>query len=312
MVVPVKNDVRIFDCVRSILACSGEAEALQVIVVENGSPECFQQSLRALPPGVTLLTVAQSGVYAARNRGLEHAEGDVILFTDADCVVRPRWVQSAVDCLGRGADIAQGLSGTSRQSVMDRMIQARYAAHLRRRKPGEPTECDTRNLAVRREVFSTVRFNEQYRRVGDTEFGLIAESRGFTVAYAPDMMVDHTHEPDLALFAAKQVCHGWGAQRLMQDHPEVRWHGGHLFLVARWSKRGRRLPGGKWLGIGLARASIRFGGLLQRGSPHIPFPLAVLCLGAIDKAAGLAGHLMFAPGEAEPSPSEVLGRPARD
>jgi glycosyltransferase involved in cell wall biosynthesis len=312
VIIPVKDDDRVFACVSSVLACAGEAESLQVLVVENGSSEAFQRSLAALPQEVDLLTVPQPGVYAARNRAIEKADGDAILFTDADCVVRPGWVRAAVDCLERGADIAQGFSGTTRQSLVDRMIQARYQAHLRRRRPGEATECDTRNLAVRREVFESLRFNERYRRVGDTEFGLLAERLGFRVAYSARMAADHAHEPDIPLFAAKQVCHGWGAQRLMYEHPEVRWHGGHLRLVAKWSGRLRRVPGGTWLGGALAQTSVAAGRLLQLLAPRLPFPVAVLLLGAIDKAAGLAGHLMFAPGEPEPSPSAILGRAARD
>lgn len=312
VVIPVKDDDRVFACVASVLACAREADTLQVVVVENGSSEAFRRDLARLPQEVVLVSLLQASVYAARNRAVETANGDVILFTDADCLVRPGWVRAAVDCLQRGADIAQGFSGTTRQSLLDRMIQARYEAHLRRRRPGEATECDTRNLAVRREVFESLRFNERYRRVGDTEFGLLAEVLGFRVAYSAEMAVDHAHEPDIPLFAAKQVCHGWGAQRLMHEHAEVRWHGGHLLLVARWSGRVRRLPAGKWLGRPLAQTSVCAGRLLQRVAHRLPFPVAVFFLGAIDKAAGLAGHLMFAPGEPEPSPSGIIKRAARD
>ena len=312
VIIPVKDDDRVFACVSSVLACASEAETLQILVVENGSSEAFQRSLAALPAAVEVLTLSQPGVYAARNRAVEKADGDAVLFTDADCVVRPGWVRAAVETLQGGADIAQGVSGTTRQSLVDRMIQARYEAHLRRTRSGQATECDTRNLAVRREVFESLRFNERYRRVGDTEFGLLAEGLGFRVAYSARMAVDHAHEPDIPLFAAKQVCHGWGAQRLMHEHPEVQWHGGHLRLVGWWSARMRRVPAGTWIGGALAQASVGAGRLLQRMAPRLPFAVAVVCLGAVDKAAALAGHLMFAPGNLEPSPSGILRRAARD
>lgn len=312
VVIPVKDDERVFACVSSVLACANEAESLQVLVVENGSSEAFRRELVGLPDGVELLTLSQPGVYAARNRGVESADGDAILFTDADCIVRPGWVRAAINRLQEGTDIVQGFSGTSGRSLVDRMIQARYEAHLRRCRAGEATECDTRNVATRREVFNSLRFNERYRRVGDTEFGLLAEGLGFRVGYAPEMAVDHAHEPDIPLFAAKQVCHGWGAQRLMHEHPEVRWHGGHLRLVGRCSALVRHLPAGKRIGGALAQASVGAGRLLQRFAPRIPFTLAVLLLGAIDKGAALAGHLMFAPGEPEPSPSRIIRRAVRD
>jgi hypothetical protein len=308
VVIPVKDDDRIFECVKSVLACSTEAGALQVIVVENGSLPEFRERLASLPAGAELVCAEPGGAYLARNRGVERASGEVVLFTDADCVVRPGWVREAIAGISGGADLVQGYSGAIGDSPVTRLLQARWEAHLHRIRPGQGTECDTRNLAVRRGVFDQLRFNEKYRRVGDTEFGLLAEARGFRVAYRPDMRVDHAHDPDLRLFAAKQVCHGWGAQRLMQAHPELRWHGGHLRLVSQVVTRFHALTGltrpGRWLAAGVIAAA----GGLERVAPRLPLRVSAALVTAVDKLAGLAGHLMFKPGQPEPSPSQLLHR----
>ena len=194
VIIPVKDDPRLFACVESVLACCSDTFALEMIVVDDGSDAAFKASLKALPSEVILVEIPHAGAYAARNRGVERASGEFVLFTDADCTVRPGWAEAAVEELKRGAAVVQGYSGSISNAPLARLIQARYEAHLRRVRPGQATECDTRNLAVRREVLGRVTFNEQFRRAGDTEFGLLAEAAGFSVSYWPSMRVDHQHE----------------------------------------------------------------------------------------------------------------------
>lgn len=308
VVIPVKDDERVVDCVRSIQSLAGEAASLHVIVVDNGSAAAFRARLGDLPGLVTVLDEERPGAYAARNRALDAVTADVVLFTDADCLARPGWVAEALRNLEAGADIVQGYSGSIGRGPVERLIQRRYAAHLLRLRPGDPTECDTRNLAVHRRVFEALRFNDRYRRVGDTEFGLLAEDAGFRVVYCPAMRVDHAHERDLALFLAKQICHGWGAQRLMQEHPGLRWHGGHLRAVARVTRWSARLPGHRIIARALASTALSGGRALQTVAHRLPELPAFWALTVLDKLAALSGHLMFEAGASEPSPSDILSR----
>ncbi len=306
VVIPVKDDGRVFTCVDSVMANPGVDE---VIVVDNGSaPDFAREVAERLSERCVVLRAEEPGVYRARNTGVDASSGEAVFFTDADCVVEEGWVAAGLAELAAGADIALGYSGVIGNERTDRWMQSRYEAHLRKLRPGDGTETDTRNMAVKRGVFERVRFNEAYRRVGDTEFGLLAEAAGFRVAYAPEMRVGHDHDDDLRVFAAKQICHGWGAQRLMQEHPEVEWHGGHLKLVARVSDRLSRMrwlrPSAKVFGW---MAVVAAGGL-QRAPRWVPDRVAILVLTGIDKLAALSGHISYRPGDAEPSPSGLLGR----
>jgi glycosyltransferase involved in cell wall biosynthesis len=309
VVIPVKDDPRVVACVESVLAAAPEGVSVEILVVDNGSIAEFSASLAtSVPPGVRLLHDPLPGVYRARNLGIAAASSEVVFFTDADCVVRPGWIAAGLAMLESGSDIVQGQSGSAGTDPASRLLQRRYDAHLNRLSPGDGTETDTRNMAVRRQVFEAVRFNEIYRRVSDTEFGLVAEARGFRVGYSPAMRVDHDHDPDLQVFVAKQVCHGWGAQRLMREHPEVRWHGGHLKLVARFSDRIAPLPGSRALAWLCERSALGGAWLLQRCAGRLPEAAGFAWLTALDKLAALAGHLSYRPGAPEPSPSGILGR----
>jgi glycosyltransferase involved in cell wall biosynthesis len=309
VVIPVKDDPRVVACVESVLAAAPEGVPVEILVIDNGSADDFSARLGTwLPPGVKLLHDPIPGVYRARNLGITTAGGEVVFFTDADCLARPGWISAGLAMLESGSDIVQGQSGSAGADPASRLLQRRYDAHLRMLSPGDGTETDTRNMAVRRQVFGAVRFNEHYRRVSDTEFGLVAEARGFRVGYAPAMRVDHDHDPDLQVFVAKQVCHGWGAQRLMREHPDVRWHGGHLKLVARVSDRIAPLPGSWALARLCERSALGGAWLLQRCAGRLPGAAGFAWLTALDKLAALAGHFSYRPGAPEPSPSGILGR----
>lgn len=307
VVIPVKDDPRVVACVASVCALAGEAGALDIIVVDNGSAAGFEDVLESLP--ATVLDAPGVTVYAARNRGADAAAGEVVFFTDADCMVEPGWLGAGIEAIMGGADVVQGRSGSLGGSAADRLIQRRYAAHLRGLRPGAATECDTRNLAVRRSVFGAVRFDEAFRRVGDTAFGLEAELAGFRVAYAPAMRLRHAHETSMALFLAKQACHGWGAQRLVESGRCYRWHSGHLRLVARCRPALARLPGRHLLGAALTATALAGGraldGAIERAAS---LPGGSLAFWLLEKLALAGGHLSYRRGEPEPSPSGLLGR----
>src|SRR5208283_3181099 len=59
----------------------------EVIIVDDGSDETAPESIRQWKDRYRLTIVHQShaGIAAARNRGLQSANGSVLVFTDADC-----------------------------------------------------------------------------------------------------------------------------------------------------------------------------------------------------------------------------------
>src|SRR3546814_8574240 len=71
-------------CLDAVRAQSLPSEELEIIVVDNGSSDGTAEIARSVP-GVIVLTEHRPGSYAARNRGLAHARGTYVAFTDADC-----------------------------------------------------------------------------------------------------------------------------------------------------------------------------------------------------------------------------------
>ena len=90
VIVPVRSDPRVFAAVDSILSTAPGAGSLEIIIVDNASTPEFTAELRERLDGkVTILEEAEAGVYRARNRGIDAAQGEYIFFTDADCIIAP-------------------------------------------------------------------------------------------------------------------------------------------------------------------------------------------------------------------------------
>lgn len=97
VVIPCRNGARFLEeAVRS--ARDQHYEPLEVIVVDDGSTDSSVAVASAVA-GVTVLSQAPAGVSAARNRGLEAAAGDLVLFLDADDRLAPDAAATAATCL---------------------------------------------------------------------------------------------------------------------------------------------------------------------------------------------------------------------
>jgi glycosyltransferase involved in cell wall biosynthesis len=94
VVVPAHNaESTIERCVESLLGQDYPQARCQVLIVDNNGTDRTSQLVAAYP--VTLLHERRTqSAYAARNLGIQHATGDYIAFTDADCVADASWLNN--------------------------------------------------------------------------------------------------------------------------------------------------------------------------------------------------------------------------
>ena len=107
VVVPTCDHVALLrDCLRSLVGQT--RPALEIIVVDNGSTDATAAIVREEFPQVRLVTEPRPGVDLARNRGLAEARGDVVAFTDDDCLAPRGWLEALGDCF---SDISVACAG---------------------------------------------------------------------------------------------------------------------------------------------------------------------------------------------------------
>jgi glycosyltransferase involved in cell wall biosynthesis len=202
VVVPVRNDSRVDDLLAS-LAAQREAPPFEVLVALDGArrepsvPETLDCRLVRLPP---------RGPYSARFERGRVARGDILLFTDSDCLCPPDWVaRAAAAFLDPPLAALQGGSVPASRSRLSRWAQLEYDLYVRSQAASSYRRfCNTRNFAVRRTIFESRPFPETLLRGGDGMYGRLLETGGVAIRYEPAWTVVHRH-PESRFVLGRQM-----------------------------------------------------------------------------------------------------------
>jgi len=102
VVVCVSGDRRVYRLIESLLNQTMPKGRYEVIVVENGS-SLFDDIVELDRTSVRYVHTNTPNRAAARNIGLDAARGQLLLMTDADCVVAPDWIDQMSQRLAVGS-----------------------------------------------------------------------------------------------------------------------------------------------------------------------------------------------------------------
>ena len=101
------------------------------------------------------LHLCKRAIQAARNRGAAEAHGEILLFTDDDCIPASNWLQAMIEPF-RDPEVigAKGVYCTHQDSVVARFVQLEYEDRYRLMASHDCVDfIDTYSAAFRRERF---------------------------------------------------------------------------------------------------------------------------------------------------------------
>lgn len=212
VVVPARNEeLRIGRCVRALLAQDYPREQYEVIVVDDGSQDRTADVAAGF--GVAVLRQPPSGGAAARNLGVAHARGEVVAFTDADCVPVRDWLRELVAPFQDPSVAASGGDVVGEPvSWIARYIEAAGYFRLERRWHAHPWPIFvTANVAYRKAVFEALGgFDPELRGASDLEMTWrVARDGRFRLVPRPQALVWHAHPTSVR--ALYEQWRGYGA-----------------------------------------------------------------------------------------------------
>ena len=145
----------------------------------------------------------------ARNRGALEARGEIILFTDDDCVPMPDWMSSMVEPFEDPEVVGvKGVYRTRQKSLAARFVQIEYEDRYRLMAGLSSIDfIDTYSAAFRRDRFLEMTGYDTSFPVAcaeDIELSYRMSAQGWKMKFAPKAVVCHTHPDTLGRYFKKK------------------------------------------------------------------------------------------------------------
>lgn len=223
MVVPVYNDARaVREMVEHLLRQSLPPH--EIVVVDDGSTDDTLDVLKRFGERIILLSKPNGGPASARNYGVTAASGDLIAFTDSDCLPQENWLAELVKGFNNGGDGLGGVGGVIRRA--DPGLLSEYADALSLLGPafgddGKPHIFATANVCFPRSVLLKVNlFDEDFTKPGGEDVALCYKIHdlGYEFRLAEEALVLHHHRRTVRAFLKTMSNYGEGQYSL-----DVRW-----------------------------------------------------------------------------------------
>ncbi len=213
-------------------------ELFEVVVVDDGSSDDTVSMLRQFKAPFALRVVAadHAGANAARNLGIQAAQGRVVLITGDDMIPEPSFLEAHATFHERHPGDMDAMLGFIEWSpeiavtpFMKFIVSAeggqQFAFHEVRRGKADFRLFYTSNLSVKRDLLlnQPVLFDQDftYPAYDDVELGYRLSAQGLQLHYNAMAVTCHHHDITLAGFVQRQRKAGHMAVVLARKHPEL-------------------------------------------------------------------------------------------
>jgi len=246
VVVATYNGARTLEaCLQSLVEL--DYPDFEVIVVDDGSTDRTPEIVRGYPSVRLIREPANRGLSVARNTGIAASTGEIVAFTDSDCIADKDWLNYLVQTLESGDYAAVGGPNIS-PPAHDR-VQACVAA-----APGSPshvllTDVEAEhvpgcNMAFYKWALETIDgFDPIFRKAGDdVDVCWRLLQGGFKIGFSPSAVVWHHRRFTVGAYYRQQMGYGEAEALLRFKHllyfgatGAAKWKG-EVYGVPRFSR----------------------------------------------------------------------------
>ncbi len=237
VIVPVRNEEAFLrQTLEQLLRQNYDESHFEILVVDGESTDGTLEIVRTLQTrhfNLVLLHNPQRLSSAARNMGVRHAQGDVIVIIDGHCDLDNEhylldlveaFQRSGADCIGRPQPL-----DVAKATLLQRAIAAARSSWLGHHPDSWIYSSKERfvrpqsvAVAYRRSVFETVGlFDESFDACEDVEFNHRIELAGLSCFFTPKVRVCYYPRSSLGGLFRQMVRYGRGRVRLLRKHPDT-------------------------------------------------------------------------------------------
>jgi glycosyltransferase involved in cell wall biosynthesis len=220
IIIPVYNDSeRLKICLKALENQTYPKDFYEIIVADNNSEEDIKSIVSQFNQA-KITRESRQGSYAARNKGISEAKGEVFGFTDSDCIPAADWIEKGVEKLQQtpncglvAGEVQLFFKNPEKPTVFeiyDSMNFLRQKYYIDNYKFGA-----TANVFTFKHIFEEVGlFNSELKSGGDSEWGKRVFAAGYTQVYADNVFVAHPARYDWKEIRKKalRVTNGFSVQ----------------------------------------------------------------------------------------------------
>ncbi len=231
IVIPVYNGMRTIQaCLDAIFQQDYPRDRYEVIVVDNNSTDGTPEFVQKYPVKLVFERQIQ-GPHAATNTGVREAQGEILVFTDSDCVPEPDWLRHLVapfadkTVVGTGGRIEAYKPSTPVERFLDQMKPFKNAYQA---TPDFPAALITGNCAIRRDDFIAAgMFNPNMYTGAEVDLSYRVQLQtGKRVVFVPEAVVYHIFSPTVKRLGRHFYIYGYSEILLgtiYKDVPGYPW-----------------------------------------------------------------------------------------
>lgn len=211
------------DTIEGCLNQDYPSDRLNVIIVDDGSAEATSSLISGYP--VEYIYQDNRGPASARNTGWKAATGEIVCFTDSDCVPERSWVRKLME--GYTSEGVGGVGGSYEIRNPGSFLARLIHSEIRARHRAMPREADflgSFNVSYRRSVLERVGgFDESFRfpSAEDNDLSYKVLKAGCKLVFLPDAKVGHFHTERVRKYLREQYRHGYWRVKLYRLHPDM-------------------------------------------------------------------------------------------
>lgn len=194
----------------------------EILVVDDGSQD--ETARLAETFSARLLKQNHSGPAAARNLGIRHAKGDILLLTDADCVPAPDWVAEMLRPFANPQVAGvKGAYRTHQREAIARLAQVEFEERYDLlQKSAQIDFIDTYSAAFRASVLQqTGGFDPAFPLAvsEDAELSYRLVEAGYKLVFNPQALVHHQHPRTWSAYLRRKIKFGYWRMIVYRIHP---------------------------------------------------------------------------------------------
>jgi GT2 family glycosyltransferase len=193
VIVPHYHDLHGLElCLAALQSQTFPRDEVEIVVGDNNSPEGEEAVATAIAGRARLVVIRERGAGPARNGAAAVARGDILAFTDSDCVPEPGWLAEGVAALnkhdfvgGKVRVLVDDMARMTSTEAFERVFAFDFKDYILNKG-----FTGSGNLFCARSLFNSV---GGFRSVvsEDVEWSHRARAMGFTLGYAPKAVIGH-------------------------------------------------------------------------------------------------------------------------